>query len=129
MKQINLKKQINSTLNESIEKISNALKTEGFGILTRIDLHTKLKEKINKDIKPTIILGVCNPSFAFEALQVNPEVTNLLPCNVVIREIKENTLSIEFAKPTSIINVLDDPKLSAMALEAEAKLKNVLDSI
>lgn len=129
MKQINIKKQINSTVEESIEKIIDILKDEGFGVLTRIDLHIKIKEKIGKDIQPTIILGACNPALAFEAFQLNSDIASILPCNVVIRELEPNLISIEIAKPTSLMDMLGDSKLTAMALNAENMIKRVIDKI
>jgi uncharacterized protein (DUF302 family) len=129
MKEVNFKKEINSNIDSAIQKITALLKDEGFGVLTRIDLHTKLKEKIDKDIEPTIILGSCNPTLAFEAIQINSDITSLLPCNVVIRAINEDKLSIEIAKPSSLIDILGESALSKMALDADSKIKRVMDKI
>ena len=79
MNGINFKREITDTLDHAIERASKALGAEGFGILTRIDMHCKIKEKTGKDIVPTVILGACNPNLAYEAYLANPDVASLLP--------------------------------------------------
>jgi uncharacterized protein (DUF302 family) len=107
--------------------VTDALKGEGFGILTRIDLHSKIHEKLGKDLRPTIILGACNPQLAYEAYQRNPDVASLLPCNAVIRDIGSGKISIELAKPSSLMEMLGDRELVALAKSADDKLRNALE--
>lgn len=129
MKDVNFKKEVSGQVEAYVAKVTEKLKEQGFGVLNRIDLHTKIKEKINKDIKPTVILGACNPQLAYEAFLENPDVASLLPCNAVIREIGEGRVSIELAKPTFMMKMLDDAKLVELAKEADRRLTVVLSEI
>ena len=126
---INFKREINSNLDGAIERVTNALKNEGFGILTRIDLHSKIKEKLGKNLRPVVILGACNPQLAYEAYQRNSDVASLLPCNVVIREIAEERMSLELAKPSSLMEILGDKDLITQAKDADAQLERVLEKV
>lgn len=126
MTTINFKREITDTIDHAIERATKALAAEGFGILTRIDMHSKIKEKTGKDIIPTVILGACNPSMAYEAYTVNSDVSSLLPCNAVIREVEPGKISLEFAKPTAMMHILGDNKLVDLALEADLKIERAL---
>ncbi len=126
---INFKREISDSLDHAIDRVSTALSAEGFGILTRIDMHAKIKEKINKDIIPTVILGACNPTLAHEAYMANPDVTSLLPCNAVLREIKPGTISVELAAPTALMKILGDQQLVHLAGEADARLQRALAAV
>ncbi|MDO8813432.1 MAG: DUF302 domain-containing protein [Gallionella sp.] len=123
---INFKREIADTVDHAIERVTKALSTEGFGILTRIDMHSKIKEKTGKDIIPTVILGACNPNLAYEAYTANSDVASLLPCNAVIREIAPGRISLEFAKPTAMMQILGDARLAELAREADAKIDRAL---
>ncbi|MDD5058651.1 MAG: DUF302 domain-containing protein [Sideroxydans sp.] len=123
---INFKREIADTLDHAIERATKALSAEGFGILTRIDMHSKIKEKTGKDVIPTVILGACNPNLAYEAYTANSDVASLLPCNAVLREVAPGKVSVEFIKPTSMMKVLDDAKLTALAAEADGKIARAL---
>ena len=125
---INFKRLINDTLDHTVERATKALAAEGFGILTRIDMHSKIKEKTGKDVIPTVILGACNPNLAYEAYTANSDVASLLPCNAVIREVAPGRMSVEFIKPTSMMKVLGDAKLTALAAEADAKIERALSN-
>ena len=129
MKNINLKKEITGTVSDAIERVTKALQAEGFGILTRIDLHTKIKEKLGKEMPQTIILGACNPSLAYEAYRSNSDVTSLLPCNAVVREVESNRISVELAKPSALMEILGDAKLVALAKDADLILQKALDRV
>lgn len=130
MNSINLeKKEISGPLDDAIDQVSSALKAEGFGVLTRIDLHTKVKEKIGKDLRPVVILGACNPQLAFEAYSYNSDVASLLPCNAVLRDIGDNRISVEVAKPSALMKFLGDEKLEAMAFGADASLEAALNRL
>ena len=129
MKTINLKKEIKGTVEAGIERVTEALKTEGFGVLTRIDLHSKFKEKLGKEVPTTVILGACNPALAYEAFNRNSDVTSLLPCNAVVREIEPGRLSVELAKPSALMEILGDPELVLFAKDADAQLQRVLDKL
>ncbi len=126
---INFKREISDTFDNAIDRATKALAAEGFGILTRIDMHSKIKDKTGKDIIPTVILGACNPMLAYEAYTANSDVASLLPCNAVIREVAAGKQSIEFAKPTGMMKVLGDAKLIALATEADAKIERAIQNV
>ncbi len=129
MNAINFKKEIAGSMGGAIERVTKALAAEGFGVLTRIDMHTKIKEKTGKDIIPTVILGACNPMLAHDAYTANSDVASLLPCNAVVREVAPGKISVELAKATSMMKILGDSKLVNMAREADAKLQRALENI
>ena len=129
MQEVNLKKEVLGEVENYVIKVTEKLKEQGFGVLNRIDLHTKIKEKINKDIRPTVILGACNPQLAYEAFLENSDVASLLPCNAVIRDIGGGRVSVELAKPTFMMKMLDDPKLVELAKEADRRLGVALSEI
>ncbi len=126
MTTINFKREISDTLDHAIERITKALGAEGFGVLTRIDMHSKIREKIGKEIVPTVILGACNPMLAFEAYTANSDVASLLPCNAVVREVAPGKISLELVKPTVMMQILGDAKLAELAREADAKIERAL---
>src|SRR5664279_4291176 len=115
MSNLNFKREFNSTIDEAIDRATVALASEGFGILTRVDMHVKIKEKLNKDIIPTVILGACNPNFAFQGYILNSDISALVPCNAVIREITPGRISVEFVKPSALVQILGDARLTEMA--------------
>ena len=129
MSTINFKRLVNDTLDHTVERATKALAAEGFGILTRIDMHSKIKEKTGKDIIPTVILGACNPNLAYEAYTANSDVASMLPCNAVVREIASGRISVEFIKPTAMMKVLGDDKLTALAAEADGKIERALNNV
>src|SRR3989338_6903303 len=103
MTAINFKREIADTMDNAIERATKALGAVGFGILTRIDMHSKIKEKTGKEIIPTVILGACNPNLAYEAYSANSDVASLLPCNAVNRETPPGKISLEFIKPPAMM--------------------------
>lgn len=126
MTSINFKREVSDTFDNAIERIIKALGAEGFGILTRIDMHSKIKEKTGKDIVPTVILGACNPNLAYEAYTANSDVASLLPCNAVVREIAPGKISLELAAPSGMMHILGDAKLTKLALEADVLIQKAL---
>ena len=123
---INFKREIQATMDSAVERATKALAAEGFGVLTRIDMHSKIKEKTGKDIVPTVILGACNPMLAFEAYTANTDVASLLPCNAVVREIAPGRISLEFVAPTAMMKILGDAQLAALAKEADTRIERAL---
>jgi uncharacterized protein (DUF302 family) len=113
----------NGNFDQILEKVTNALKDQGFGVLSRIDFHQKVKEKLGKEIPATVILGACHPGLAFEAYQMNPGVTNLMPCNVVLQEVGPQRWTIEFALAEPILAILKDSQLSGFARGVDQKIK------
>ena len=129
MSELSVKKTIETNLDDAIERIKKALAERGFGILTRIDMHKKIKEKIGKDMEPVVILGACNPNLAYEAYQRNSDVAGLLPCNAVLREIAPGTISVELTKPSSLMTILNTQELVDLAGKADELISSALDSI
>lgn len=129
MTTINFKKQLPGTVDGTIAQVTDLLKAEGFGILTRIDFHLKMKEKLGKDVPATVILGACNPNMAFEAYSANTDVTSLMPCNVVVRDIGGGRVSVEIARPSALLQPLADKALDAMTGRADAQLAAVLERL
>lgn len=126
---INFKREIPATLDQAIERVTKALGAEGFGILTRIDMHLKIKEKTGKEIMPTVILGACNPTLAYEAYSMNSNVASLLPCNAVIRELSPGRVSVELAAPSAMMRILGDDQLTALAGAADVRIEKALANI
>jgi len=125
---INFKRDLDDTLDNAIDRVTKALGAEGFGIMTRIDMHSKLKEKIGKDIIPTVILGACNPGLAYEAYSANSDVASVLPCNAVLREVAPGRISVELAAPSAMMRIIGDEKLVALALPADERIRKALAS-
>jgi uncharacterized protein (DUF302 family) len=112
----------------AVEKVTAALKEEGFGVLTTIDVKKTLKEKIDADFKPYVILGACNPNLAHRALTTNDNVGLLLACNVVVAETDSGS-EIGIIDPTAMMGVLGTDALEPVAAEAHERLSRVLDGI
>ena len=125
---INFKREIADQFDNAIVRATQALAAEGFGVLTRIDMHAKIKEKTGKDIVPTVILGACNPHLAYEAYPANADVASLLPCNAVVRELAPGRVSLEFAAPSGMMRILGDAQLTALAMQADERIRRALDA-
>jgi uncharacterized protein (DUF302 family) len=106
-------------------QVVTALKAEGFGVLTEIDVQATLKEKLGVDFRPYRILGACNPPLAHRALSAAPEVGLLLPCNVTVSEVAPGQIEVGLVAPLAMMSVLAQPELRAVAEEAEARLERV----
>lgn len=122
------KKEVDLSYEDTIEKVKEELKKEEFGVLTEIDVKETLKKKLDVDFDKYIILGACNPSFAFKALQAERDIGLLLPCNVIVYEQEEKTF-VSAIMPTIAMNMVDSPNLKEIAQEIELKLKKVIDAI
>ena len=109
----------------AIERTVAALKTEGFGVLTEIDVKDTLKKKLDVDFRRYRILGACNPPLAYKALTAAPEVGLLLPCNVTVSEEAPGQVQVSLIDPLAMLSVVEHPDLAAIAAEAEAKLDRV----
>ncbi len=114
--------------NEVISRVKEALKTEGFGVLTEIDVRQTLREKLGAEIEPDLILGACNPVLAHRALEVEPEIGLLLPCNVVVRAVEEGS-RVEIADPQAMLGIVGNDRLDAIAEEAKQRLQRALTTL
>lgn len=114
---------------KTIADTTGALKAEGFGVLTTIDVKNTLKEKIGVDFKRYTILGACNPSFAHRALQTSDEIGLLLPCNVVVTEEKNGETKVSIFDPLTMTKIVENPELEKIAKEVQEKLLRVIKSL
>ncbi len=122
------KRQVALSYEDAVEKVRQELQKEGFGVLTEIDVKATLKKKLNVDFGKYIILGACNPPFAYKALQAERDVGLVMPCNVIVYEDKGKTFLVS-TLPTVTMGVVKNEKLAPLAVEVENKLKKVVDSI
>ncbi len=122
------KKQLDIPFEEAVEKTKKALAEEGFGILTEIDVKTTLKNKINVDYEEYVILGACNPPFAYKALQAEKEIGLLLPCNVIVYK-EGDSVFVSAVVPTVAMGMIKNDELAKIAIEVEEKLKRAIDNI
>lgn len=114
---------------QAIESVIAALKTEGFGVLTRIDVRATLKEKLGTDFRPYIILGACNPPLAHRALELAPELGLMLPCNVTVESAGEQQSLVRLANPGAMLSAAQQPEsgdLQALAEQATQKMERVV---
>ncbi len=118
---------MNDTFDVAIGKITEALKTEGFGVISDIDIQAKMQEKLGVDFKKYRILGACNPSAAYKALQVEEKIGTMLPCNVIVIDKENGTTEISAINPVASMMAIENPALASIAQEITEKLKKVID--
>ncbi len=114
---------------DAVRLTTEALKKEGFGIITEIDVRDTLKKKINVDFRNYRILGACNPALAHEALQLEDKVGTMLPCNVVVQEIAPGKIEVAAIDPVASMQAINNPLLKEAALQVQGKLRKVIDSL
>ena len=129
MSELSISKEIQGTADQVSERVADAIKPIGFGILTRIEFDQKIKEKLGETIPRTIILGACNPKLAYEAYQQTTDVALLIPCNIVVREIGQNKVLIEAMRPTKMLEFLKGIKGSDSIFEAERNLQRAIEGL
>ncbi|MEH6701229.1 DUF302 domain-containing protein [Parasphingorhabdus sp.] len=118
-----------TTFDEAIERTEAALKTEGFGVLTRVDIQKTLKAKIDVDFRPYTILGACNPALAHEALQLEDKVGTMLPCNVVVQQMSDGKVEVAAINPLASMQAIDNPQLKQAAAVVRDKLSKVIETL
>lgn len=122
-------KMLDVSFDEAVTKIIEALKKEGFGVLTDINVKETLKKKLDVEFRNYRILGACNPPFAYQALQAEDKIGTMLPCNVVVQENPEGKVEVAAVDPVASMQAIDNPKLRDIAGQVRAKLKSVVDGL
>ena len=124
-----ISKTIASGFKQAVNQVVESLKTEGFGVISEIDIRQKLKEKLDVDFRRYIILGACNPSNAFQALELEDKIGTMLPCNVIVQEIGENIIEVAAVDPTASMMAVHNQELNDIAIEIRDKLERAIRSI
>ncbi|MCC7400538.1 MAG: DUF302 domain-containing protein [Chitinophagaceae bacterium] len=119
-------KTLQESWDKAREKVTEALKEEGFGILTEIDVKATLKKKLDVDFRPYVILGACNPSYAYEALKSEKNIGTMLPCNVIMQETKDGRIEISAVDPVASMKAIENDQLGKVATEVRNKLQRVI---
>ena len=122
-------KTVELSFTDAINKVTEELKKEGFGILTEIDVKSTLKKKLDVDFRSYKILGACNPPYAYEALKNERMIGTMLPCNVIVQETNEGKTEIAAIDPIASMQAIDNPKLGEVANTIQSKLKTVIDKL
>lgn len=123
------KKVLAASFQEAVERVTIGLKAEGFGILTEIDVQQTLKKKLGVDFRKYRILGACNPPYAYKALQAEPHIGTMLPCNVIVQELEAGQIEVAAIDPLASMQAIDNKALQPVALEIQAKLKLVIEGL
>lgn len=122
-------KVVDIPFDKAIEKATEVLKTEGFGVLTEIRIHEKLKEKIDVDFQKYTILGACNPPFAYKALKAENKIGTMLPCNVIVQELPDGKVEVAAVNPIESMKAVENSELGEVALEVTAMLKRAIEKL
>ncbi len=121
--------RVKDNFNEAVGRVTEALQSEGFGVLTEIDVKETMKKKLGEDMAPYKILGACNPPLAHRALMIAPEVGLLLPCNVVVRQVEGGETEVSLIDPMGMMAVVGKPALQTVAQEVRARFERVAKAL
>ena len=122
-------KTIELSFDEAIEKVTDELKKEGFGVLTEIDVKSTLKKKLDVNFRQYKILGACNPPLAYRALQAESKIGTMLPCNVIVQETENGKIEVSAVDPVASFQAIQNDTLADITKEAQAKLKRVIENL
>ena len=122
-------KTVNEDFDTAIERVTEELKKEGFGVLTQIDVQETLKKKLDVDFKKYRILGACNPNFAYQALQSEDKIGTMLPCNVVVEENADGTVEVSAVDPVASMASVKNDSLGGVAMQVRSKLQKVINNL
>ena len=125
----NISKKVEGTFDEAIKKVTEELKKEGFGIIREIDLKDKFKEKLNIDFRNYKILGACNPSLAYKAIEQEDKIGTMLPCNVLVQENETGGVEVSAINPLESMGAVNNANLQSIAAEVSGKLKLVMERL
>lgn len=121
-------KKLQTSFDDTIEKVTEALKEEGFGVLTEIDVKATMKKKLDVDMPRYQILGACNPNFAHKAIQAEDKIGTMLPCNVIVQE-KEDGTEVSAVDPVASMQSIENPNLADIATEVQQRLKKIIENL
>ena len=122
-------KRLDVPFDQAVSRVTEALKREGFGILTDIDVKATLKNKLGADFRPYRILGACSPPLAYRALQLEDKIGTMLPCNVIVQEHANGTVEVSAVDPVASMQAIENPGLAEVAKEVQAKLRRVVNGL
>ncbi len=122
-------KTVDGSFDAVIERVGAALQTEGFGILSDIDVAATLKKKLGADMPAYRILGACNPALAQRAIQAEPSIGLLLPCNVLVRQVADGKVSVEFMDTDAVLQLVGKPDIAVLAAEVRQRLERVMAAV
>jgi uncharacterized protein (DUF302 family) len=117
------------SFDKAITRVTEELQKEGFGVLTEIDVKATLKKKLDIDKRPYTILGACNPVLANQAIDAEADIGLLLPCNVVVREEEDSSITVAFMDPAAVLQLVNRPEIAALAAQVKEKLERVRDAL
>jgi len=121
-------KTISASYADTIARVKGLLKDEGFGVLTEIDVKATLQQKLDRDVAPSVILGACNPRLAARALELEPDIGLLLPCNVIVSQVEGGT-RVGVVNPASMVAFTGNPALDEVSREADERLRKVIEQL
>lgn len=127
--QYHISRKVDCSFGEAREKATEALKTEGFGVLTEIDVAATMKQKLGEEFRPYVILGACNPQFAHRALTAEDKVGVLLPCNVVIQQHDDGSVEVSALAPQAMMEAIGNPALSELAGQVQQAMERVVGGL
>ena len=122
-------KALDVPFDQAVARVIEALKREGFGVLTDIDVRATLKSKLGEDFRPYRILGACNPGLAYRALQLEDKIGTMLPCNVIVQEHQGGGVEVSAVDPVASMQAIENPALAELAKEVQARLKRVIEGV
>ena len=122
-------KALNTSFEEAIDKVTKALKEEGFGILTEIDVQDTFKKKLDVDFRKYRILGACNPQMAHKAISAESKIGTMLPCNVIVQEVENGKIEVSAVDPVASMTAIENDELGGIAQEVRAKLKTFIERL
>lgn len=127
--QYSFNKIMDCSFDEAITNVTDALKKEGFGVLTEINVQKTLKKKLDVNFRKYRILGACNPNYAYRALQLESRIGTMLPCNVIVQETESGEVEVAAIDPIASMQSIDNPELGEVATQVQAKLKKVIEQL
>lgn len=124
-----ISKSLSTSFDKAVDMVTESLKKEGFGVLTEINIQDKMKEKLGVDFRKYLILGACNPQYAYKALQQEDKIGTMLPCSVILQELGDQQIEVAAIDPIASMMAVENPNLSDIATEIKQKLERVINSL